>query len=162
MGTSEKRGGEVVLHLRPPIEEEEPMMAQVATERHNGVAANGTVDVRGDTLVVNVNKRDKASMFTPTIRIPIDHVLGAEKDAQIERMQWRAWVLRGFKPGTYEAPDQAVRFYNPRYLLAHKAIVIRLKDEGYERLVVEVEDPNGVVERINGAVRAFSGGLSLV
>jgi hypothetical protein len=102
--------------------------------------------------VVNVNKRDKASMFTPTIRIPIDHVLGAEKDAQIERMQWRAWVLRGFKPGTYEAPDQAVRFYNPRYLLAHKAIVIRLKDEGYERLVVEVEDPNGVVERINGAV----------
>ena len=145
----------MVLHLRPPIEEEEPMMAQVATERHNGVAANGTVDVRGDTLVVNVNKRDKASMFTPTIRIPIDHVLGAEKDAQIERMQWRAWVLRGFKPGTYEAPDQAVRFYNPRHSLAHKAIVIRLKDEGYERLVVEVEDPDGVVEQINTAVGAF-------
>ena len=137
-------------------------MAQVATERHNGVATNGTVDVRGDTLMVNVNKRDKASMFTPTVKVPLNHVLGAETDPQIERMQWRAWVLRGFKPGTYETPEPGVRFYNPRHSLAHKAIVIRLKDEGYERLVVEVEDPNGVVERINGAVRAFSGGLSLV
>ena len=66
MGTSEKRGGGVVLHHRPPIEEEEPMMAQVATERRNGVAANGTVDVRGDTLVVNVSRvRERPGVRTP-------------------------------------------------------------------------------------------------
>ena len=138
------------------------MMAQVATEQQNGVVVNSSVDVRGDTLVVNVKKRDKASMFTPTMKIPLAHVLGAEADPQIVRTQWRAWVLREFKPGTYEAPDPAVRFYNPRHFLAHKAIVIRLKDEGYERLVVEVEDPDSVVERINNAVGAFSRELSLV
>jgi len=38
--------------------------------------------------------------------------------------------------------------------LAHKAVVIRLEDEPCERLVVEVEDPEGVVERINRAVGA--------
>ncbi|HZF59739.1 MAG TPA: hypothetical protein VEZ19_14855, partial [Rubrobacter sp.] len=123
--------------------------------QQNGAVVNSSVDVRGDTLVVNVKKRDKASMFTPTVKVPLSHVLGAEKDPQIERMQWRAWVLREFKPGTYEAPEPGVRFYNPRHLLAHKAIVIRLKDKGYERLVVEVEDPDGVVEQINTAVGAF-------
>lgn len=151
----------MILYLRPLIVEEEPMMAQVATEQHNGVVANGTVDIRGNALVVNVIKRDKASMFTPTMKLSLDHVLGAEKDPQIEREQWRAWVLREFKPGTYEAPDPGVRFYNPRHSLAHKAIVIRLKDEGYERLVVEVEDPDDVVERINRAVGAFSRELSV-
>jgi hypothetical protein len=40
--------------------------------------------------------------------------------------------------------------------------VIRLKDEGYERLVVEVEDPDGVVAQINQAVGASSRPLSVV
>jgi uncharacterized protein (DUF1778 family) len=47
-----------------------------------------------------------------------------------------------------------VRFYNPRHSCAGKAVVVRLQDEDYERLVVEVEDPEGAVERINRAVEA--------
>jgi hypothetical protein len=35
-----------------------------------------------------------------------------------------------------------------------QAIVIRLQEEGCERLVVEVEDSEGVVERVNRAVGA--------
>jgi len=35
-----------------------------------------TVEVRGDNLLVNVRGRDKASMFVPTMTIPLDHVLG--------------------------------------------------------------------------------------
>ncbi len=113
-----------------------------------------TVEIHGETLVVNVKTRAGSSMFRPTMKIPLDHVLGAEADPEIERKLWRAWVLRGFKPGTYCAPDSEVRFYHPRHLCAHKAIVIRLKDEGCERLVVEVEDPEGVVARIDRAVGA--------
>ena len=33
-------------------------------------------------------------------------------------------------------------------------MVVRLQDEDYERLVVEVEDPEAAVERINRAVGA--------
>ena len=124
------------------------------TTRREEVKVANTVEVRGQTLVVNVEGRDKSSMFIPTLRIPLDHVLGAEADPEIERKLWRAWVLREFKPGTYCAPDPDVRFYNPRHLCAHKALVIRLRDHTCERLVVEVDDPDGVVELVNRAVGA--------
>ena len=64
------------------------MMGQVATETKE-VVVNSIVEVRGDTLVVNVKKRDKASMFIPTMKIPLDHVLGAEADPEIERKLWK-------------------------------------------------------------------------
>lgn len=132
------------------------------TTRREEVKVANTVEVRGETLVVNVEGRDKSSMFISTMTIPLDHVLGAEADPDIERKLWRAWVLREFKPGTYCAPDPDVRFYNPRHYCAHKAIVIRLRDEACERLVVEVEDPEGVVERVNQAAGAFAPALGVV
>ncbi len=130
-------------------------MTDTMTLRKEVRVAN-TVEIRGEYLVVNVEGRDKSSMFVPTIKYPLEHVLGAEADPEIERKLWRAWVLREFKPGTYCAPDPEVRFYTPRHLCAHKAVVIRLEHESCERLVVEVEDPEGVVERVNRAVEAFS------
>jgi hypothetical protein len=128
----------------------------VATEHPTEVVVNSTAEVRGDTLLVNVKKRIRSSMFTPTLRIPLDHVMGAEADPQIERRMWRTWVLSAFKPGTYHPPDPALRFYHPHHFSAHKAIVIQLKDESCERLVVEVDDPDGVVAQINQAVGASS------
>ena len=80
------------------------MIRQAATETKE-VVVNSTIDVRGDALVVNVKKRDKTSMFIPTMKIPLDRVLGAETDPQIQRKMWRAWVLRRFTPGAYITPD---------------------------------------------------------
>jgi hypothetical protein len=119
-----------------------------------------TVEVRGETLVVNVNKRERSSMFWPTMTIPLDHVLGAQASPEIERKLWRAWVFG--TSGEYCVPEPGVRFYNPRHFCAHKAIVIRLQDESCERLVVEVEDSEGVLERINRAVGASLREPSLV
>jgi hypothetical protein len=111
-------------------------------------------------VVVNVKKRERSSMFRPTMTIPLDHVLGAQADPDIERKLWRAWVLG--TSSEYCVPEPGVRFYNPRHYCAHKAIVIWLQEEGCERLVVEVEDPEGVLERVNRAVRASARSLSLV
>ena len=128
-----------------------------------GIEVCNTLEVRGTNLVVNVNKRDKWSTYTPTLTIPLDHVLGAEADQEIEREMWRGWVFGrpGFwrsrifgEDGAHRAPDPKVRFYNPRHSCAGKAVVVRLRGEAYERLVVEVEDPGGAVERINRAVGA--------
>jgi hypothetical protein len=128
-----------------------------------GIEVCNTLEVRGKTLVVNVNKRDKWSTYTPTLTIPLDHVLGAEADPEIERTMWRAWAFGQHSwwrsqifgtDGEYRVPDPKVRFYNPRHSCAGKAVVVRLRDEDYERLVVEVEDPEGAVERINRAVDA--------
>ena len=132
-----------------------------------GTEVCNTLEVRGTTLVVNVNKRDKWSTYTPTVTIPLEHVLGAEADPQIERTMWRAWAFGrpGFwrsrifgEDGGHRAPDPGVRFYNPRHSCADKAVVVRLQDEACERLVVEVEDPESAVERINRAVEAHLAG----
>jgi hypothetical protein len=132
-------------------------------EQTSGIEVCNTLEVRGKTLVVNVNKRDKWSAYTPTLTIPLDRVLGAEADPEIERTMWRGWAFGrpGFwrsrifgEDGAHSAPDPKVRFYNPRHSCADKAVVVRLQDEAYERLVVEVEDPQGAVERINRAVGA--------
>jgi len=134
-------------------------------ERIEGIEVCNTLDVRGKTLVVNVNKRDKWSAYTPTLTIPLDHVLGAEADPEIEREMWRGWVFGrpGFwrsrifgEDGGHRSPDPGVRFYNPRHSCAGKAVVVRLQDEAYERLVVEVEDSEDAVERINRAVEAHA------
>ena len=128
-----------------------------------GIEVCNTLEVRGKTLVVNVNKRDKWSTYTPTLTIPLDRVMGAEADPEIERTMWRGWAFGrpGFwrsrifgEDGGHRAPDPAVRFYNPRHSCADKAVVVRLRDEDYERLVVEVEDPEDAVGRINRAVGA--------
>ncbi len=128
-----------------------------------GIEVCNTLEVRGTNLVVNVNKRDKWSAYTPTITISLEHVLGSEADPEIEREMWRGWVFGrpGFwrsrifgEDGGHRAPDPGVRFYNPRHSCAGKAVVIRLRGEAYERLVVEVEDPEDAVERINRAVGA--------
>ena len=55
-----------------------------------------------------------------------------------------------------------MRFYNPRHYCAHKAVVIRLQEESCERLVVEVGDPEGVLERVNRVVGISSREPSLV
>ena len=132
-----------------------------------GTEVCNTLEVRGTNLVVNVNKRDKWATYTPTLTIPFEHVLGAEADPQIERTMWRAWAFGrpGFwrsrvfgEDGAHSAPDPGVRFYNPRHSCADKAVGVRLQDEDYERLVVEVEDPDGAVERINRAVEAHPAG----
>ena len=134
-------------------------MTPMATQPKDIEVVN-TVEVRGDTLVVNVKKRNFSSMFWPTMTIPLDHVLGAQADPEIERKLWRAWVFG--TSGEYCVPEPGVRFYNSRHVGAHKAIVIRLQEEGCERLVVEVEDPEGVLERINREVGASLGEPSLV
>ena len=59
-------------------------MSPMATQPKDIEVVN-TVEVHGDTLLVNVRKRERSSMFRPTMTIPLDHVLGAQADPDIER-----------------------------------------------------------------------------
>ena len=62
-----------------------------------------TVEIRGEKLVVNVSKRHGSSMFKPTLTYPLDHVLGAQADPDIERKLWKAWVFGCY--GEYCTPE---------------------------------------------------------
>jgi hypothetical protein len=102
------------------------------------------VEVHGDHLVVNVRGVERAMYLLSSLRIPLEHVQGAEADPEIEHTLWRGWRIPGVHlPG--------VRFYDVH---GHrdKTIVIHLKDETYDRLIVEVEEPAEIVAKINDAV----------
>jgi hypothetical protein len=104
------------------------------------------VEVHEDHLVVDVRGTEKAMRLLSRLRIPLEHVQGAEADPEIEHTLWRGWRIPGVHvPG--------VRFYDVH---GHrgKTIVIRTKDETYSRIIVEVQDPAEVVAKINDAVGA--------
>ncbi len=102
------------------------------------------VEVHGDHLVVSVRGIEQAMTFLSNLRIPLEHVQSVEADPEIEHTLWRGWRVPGVHlPG--------VRFYDVH---GHrdKTIVIRLKDETYDRLIVEVPDPAAVIAEINEAL----------
>jgi len=102
------------------------------------------VEVHEDYLVVDVRGVEKAMKLLSRLRIPLEHVQGAEADPAIEHTLWRGWRMPGVHlPG--------VRFYDVH---GHpdKTVVIHLKDETYDRMIVEVPDPTEVVAKINNAV----------
>jgi hypothetical protein len=104
------------------------------------------VHVHGDHLVVSVRGKELAMTFLSDLRIPLEHVQGVEADPEIEHTLWRGWRIPGVHvPG--------VRFYDVR---GHrdKTIVIHLHDETYDRLIVEVQDPDEVVTKVNEALDA--------
>ena len=104
------------------------------------------VHVHGDHLVVSVRGKELAMTFLSDLRIPLEHVQGVEADPEVEHTLWRGWRIPGVHvPG--------VRFYDVR---GHrdKTIVIHLHDETYDRLIVEVQDPDEVVTKVNEALDA--------
>jgi hypothetical protein len=120
---------------------------QAAMERLAETAEVPTyVDVHENHLVLDVRGVEKAMKLLGRLRIPLEHVQGAEADPEIERTLWRGWRIPGVHlPG--------VRFFDVH---GHpdKTIVIHLKDETYRRIIVEVQDPAEVVATINDAVGA--------
>jgi len=110
------------------------------------------VEVHDDHLVVDRRGWDKMIKLLGRLTIPLEHVVRAEADPNIEWSVWRGWLVPGVRvPG--------VRFYE---MHGHrdKTIVVWLKDETYDRLITEVQDPAEVVEKINEAVEARSSSRS--
>ena len=106
------------------------------------------VEVHGDQLVLNMKTRDKRFMLLSSLRIPLAHVVGAEAEPKVPWEVWRGWRVPGVNvPG--------VRFY-ACYGRRDKTLVISLKDEAYERLITEVDDPVKVADAINEAVGALA------
>lgn len=104
------------------------------------------VEIHDDHLVVNVRGAERAMSLVSTLHIPLEHVQGAEADPEIEHTLWKGWRFPFVHvPG--------VRFYEV-HGRRDKTIVIHLKDETYDRLIVEVQNPSEIVAKINDAVGA--------
>ena len=115
------------------------------------------VELAQDALIVHVEGMDRLFALRGRLEIPLSHVEGAEADPEEARRRWHGIMERGiWAPGLITAGT----FYREGELVfwdvhePEKTVVIRLKDERYARLIIEVEDPETTVARVNEAAKA--------
>jgi len=113
------------------------------------------VELSEDTLSVHVQGMDRLWALRSRLEIPLAHVSGAEAASEVARGWWQGIRSGGthvpgvITAGTFHQEGERVFWdvHDPE-----KAIVIRLRDERYARLVIEVEDPPATVAAIREAL----------
>jgi hypothetical protein len=118
------------------------------------------VEIAQDALIVHLEGMDRLLTLRSRLEVPLSHVAGAEVDPEEARRRWHGIMERGvWVPG----PITAGTFYREGELVfwdvhdPEKTVVIRLKDERYRRLVIEVKDPEATVALVNEAAGASEG-----
>ena len=114
-----------------------------------------TIEITDGTLVLEVHGMDKLWSLRSTLRIPLEHVKGAESATGLERGWFDGLKLGGtFIPGLFTAGT----FYHRDGLVfwdVHdnaRAIRISLEHETYRELIVEVENPESAISTVNNAI----------
>ena len=112
------------------------------------------VEIGNGELVVQVQGFDRVFALKSEIRVPLEHVLGAESGQQAAANWFHGIRAPGTSvPGViiagtfYWHGDCA--FYDVHH--AENAVAITLRDEKYQRLIVEVENPAATIAAINAA-----------
>ena len=113
------------------------------------------VELAEDTLSIHVMGMDRLWALRSHLEIPLAHVSGAEAAPEVAHRWWQGIRSGGthvpgvITAGTFHQEGERV-FWDVHD--SEKAIVIRLRDEKYERLVIEVEDPLATVAAIQEAL----------
>src|ERR671912_2486046 len=129
----------------------------VGTRQGSLSRAMAEVELAQDALIVHLEGMDRLFALRSRLEVPLSHVAGAEADPEEARRRWHGIMERGiWVPG----PITAGTYYQEGGLVfsdvhdPEKTVVIRLKDEHYRRLVIEVEDPEATVAQVNEAAGA--------
>jgi len=115
------------------------------------------ISIEGDRVAFEVEGWDQLWSLRSRLEIPLAHISGARVDTQPAMGWFQGLKLAGtdlpnlFRAGTYYQ-DGGLVFWDVRH--PEKTIVVDLNHERYQKLVIEVEDPEAAVTRINNAVKA--------
>jgi hypothetical protein len=118
------------------------------------------LDITPSELVVHVQGWDRFWAFKSELRVPLTHVVGVERATDEARKLWHGIRAPGTHfpgiiiAGTYLEQDGRV-FWDVRD--ATRAIEIRLHDDHFARLVIEVEDPDAAVAALAEMISARVG-----
>jgi hypothetical protein len=115
------------------------------------------VSIEGERVRFEIEGWDKYWSLKSKLEIPLSHITSARVDAEPARGWWHGVRLPGtnlpgvITAGTFYQWEGAVFFdvHDPE-----RTIVIELEHEHYLRLVIEVEDPEGVVATLQSAIGA--------
>ncbi|HSY00734.1 MAG TPA: hypothetical protein VK819_01200 [Acidobacteriaceae bacterium] len=102
-------------------------------------------------LILHVRGADQLWALRSTLEIPLQHITAIHADPTIARGWWHGIKLAGasipgvITAGTFYQHGQRIFWdvHNP-----DNTIVIDLRDERYNELIVEVADPRAAVEQV--------------
>ena len=113
------------------------------------------IEIENDSLQITIEGFDKVWAFKSHLTIPLSHVASVTYDPEIARGWWHGVKMPGSNiPGVLTAGS----FYQYKewtFWDVHdpdKTIVITLHDERYQKLVLEVDDPQQAVDDITAAL----------
>ncbi len=114
-----------------------------------------TVSVSDGNLIVEVEGWDKLWSLRSRLVIPIHHVVRVYADSNIAEDWWKGLRVAGthlpgvIAAGTFYHHGNWVFWdvHNPE-----KAVVVDLRDERYEKLIIEVPDPADTVARLQATL----------
>ena len=113
------------------------------------------VQIRGDTVVFEVEGLHKLWALRSRLEIPLAHVRSVRADPEAARGLWHGLRLAGsdipglFAAGTFYRHGGLV-FYDVRD--PSHAVVVELDDEAHQRLIIEVRDPAAVVSALEAVL----------
>ena len=115
------------------------------------------VVVEGNRVRFQVEGWDRLWALKSQLEIPLAHVRDARADPEPARGWWHGLRLPGTQiPGLLTAgsfyQNGGFVFYDVHD--PERTVVIELDHEHYERLVIEVEDPEAVVKTLRSAIAA--------
>lgn len=105
-------------------------------------------------LVLHVQGADKLFALRSTLEIPLEHIAGIRADPEVARGWFHGLKVAGtnvpgvITAGTFYQHGQRV-FWDVHH--PESTVVIELRDERYNELIVEVADPQAAVETVRGA-----------
>lgn len=119
------------------------------------------IEITEDSLIVHVKGVDRFLALKSQLEVPLSHVIGAEIDPGTEH-DFNSWTLGLKAPGTgLPGIIRAGTWYTNTGKVfwdvhdPYSAITIRLADETYNRLVIQVADPATTIATIEDAIRNY-------
>jgi hypothetical protein len=113
------------------------------------------VTVEGTTAVFEVQGLDKLWALKSRLAIPLAHIRDVRADPEIARGWWHGLRMPGTQlpgvitAGTFYQAGKRV-FWDVHN--AERTIVVGLRDERYDELVIEVEDPSSVISLLQSRI----------
>jgi hypothetical protein len=106
-------------------------------------------------LVLRVHGADKLWALKSSLEIPLAHITEIRADPSVAHGWWRGMRMPGTNiPGVLTAgtfyQDGKRIFWDVHH--PDKTVVLELRDERYNELIVEVADPNATVEMVKAAL----------
>ncbi len=113
------------------------------------------LSIAGGNLELHVRGADKLWALKSSLEIPLQHIGGIRADPSVAHGWWHGIKLPGtnipgvLTAGTFYQHGKRVFWdvHNPE-----NTVVIELRDERYDELIVEVADPLSTVERVRAAL----------